>query len=311
MTRPREATAPLRALIFDIKKYAVHDGPGIRTTVFFKGCPLACRWCHNPEALLPRRELVLFEEKCLACGECFRVCPQAAHEKRSDGTRVYHRDRCVLCGACTEVCYAEALVMEGREVTVEALMVELRKDLPFYQNSKGGVTLSGGEPLLQHEFALALLQQCKAESLHTAVDTSGQAPWSVFEALLPYIDLVLYDLKQIDSHRHRAHTGSHNGRILENLKRLGESGTPIEIRMPIVPTINDDPQQIEETARFLAGIGGITRVAVLPYHQLGASKYARLGRQYQLAGVEPPEPARMEGLAGILRAQGLNVHVGS
>ena len=201
--------------------------------------------------------------------------------------------------------------MEGREVTVEAVMVELRKDIPFYQNSKGGVTLSGGEPMLQHEFALALLQQCKTEGLHTAVDTSGQAPWSAFEALLPYLDLILYDIKQIDSHRHRMHTGSHNGRILENLRRLGDSGTPIEIRMPLVPTINDDPQEIERTARFLASINGITKVQVLPYHQLGASKYARLGRRYQLAGIEPPDPASIHSLANILRAQGLQVHIGN
>ncbi len=301
----------LTALIFDIKKFAIHDGPGIRTTVFFKGCPLACSWCHNPEAIKPTRELVLFEEKCIACGECFRVCPQQAHERLADGTRVYHRDRCVLCGACTEVCYAEALVMEGREVTVAELMVDLRKDIPFYQNSGGGVTLSGGEPTLQHEFALALLQQCKAEGLHTAVDTSGQTPWRVFESLLPYIDLVLYDIKHIDGSSHQQHTGSDNGRILENLQRLGDSGTPIEIRMPVIPTINDDPEEIEGTARFLAGINGITKVEVLPYHKLGASKYARLGREYQLPEAQPPDPATMESIAGILRAHGLNVHVGS
>ncbi|MBT6146240.1 MAG: glycyl-radical enzyme activating protein, partial [Gemmatimonadetes bacterium] len=140
----------LKALIFDIKKFAIHDGPGIRTTVFFKGCPLACAWCHNPEAMSTKPELVLFESKCISCGECFRVCPQQAHEMLPDGTRVYHRDLCTLCGKCTEVCYAEALVMEGREVTVEEVMVELRKDLPFYQNSEGGITLSGGEPTLQH-----------------------------------------------------------------------------------------------------------------------------------------------------------------
>mgnify|MGYP005629501587 FL=1 len=300
----------LTALIFDIKKFAIHDGPGIRTTVFFKGCPLACWWCHNPEALLPGQELVLFEEKCIACGECFRVCSQQAHEQLPDGTRVYHRDRCVLCGACTEVCYAEALVMEGRQVTVEELMVELRKDIPFYQNSGGGITLSGGEPTLQHEFALALLQQCKTEKLHTAVDTSGQTPWRVFESLLPYIDLVLYDIKHIDGNSHRTHTGSHNERILENLKRLGDTGTPIEIRMPVIPTINDDEQDIEETARFLAGINGITRVEVLPYHKLGAAKYKRLGREYQLPEAEPPEAAKMLIIADALRAQGLNVHVG-
>ncbi len=303
--------APLTALIFDIKKFAIHDGPGIRTTVFFKGCPLACWWCHNPEAMAPKRELVLFEDKCIACGECFRVCPEAAHEKLPDGSRVYHRDRCVLCGACAEVCYAEALVMEGREVTVEDLMVELRKDIPFYENSGGGVTLSGGEPTLQHEFALSLLEECKAEGLHTAVDTSGQTPWRVFETLLPYIDLVLYDIKHIDESNHQVHTGSHNRRILANLERLGNSGTAIEIRMPVVPSINDTDAGIERTARFLAGIQGITRIELLPYHKLGASKYGRLDMKYRLAELEPPPAERMEAIAAVLRSHGLEVHVGS
>ena len=303
--------APLTALIFDIKKFAIHDGPGIRTTVFFKGCPLACWWCHNPEALVPKRELVLFQDKCIACGECFRVCPQDAHEKLPDGTRVYHRDRCVLCGTCAEVCYAEALVMEGREVTVEDLMVELRKDVPFYQNSGGGITLSGGEPTLQHEFALALLKECKAEGLHTAVDTSGQTPWRVFETLLPHIDLILYDIKHIDESNHQVHTGSNNRRILANLERLGDSGTPIEIRMPVIPSINDADEGIERTARFLARIDGITRIELLPYHKLGVSKYPRLDRKYRLAELEPPGAERMEAIAGLIRSHGLEVHVGS
>jgi len=279
--------------------------------VFFKGCPLACAWCHNPEAMSTKPELVLFESKCISCGECFRVCPQQAHEMLPDGTRVYHRDLCTLCGKCTEVCYAEALVMEGREVTVEEVMVELRKDLPFYQNSEGGITLSGGEPTLQHEFVLALLKTCKAEGLHTAVDTSGQTPWHIFEDLLPYIDIVLYDIKHIDSGHHRTHTGVPNQRILENLQRLGQSGTPIEIRMPVIPTVNDDGQDIEATALLLAGIQGITRIELLPYHKLGASKYARLGMPYQLDGLEPPSAPEMEAIAQRMRAHGLEVHVGS
>ena len=301
----------LKALIFDIKKFAIHDGPGIRTTVFFKGCPLACWWCHNPEALTPARELILFESKCIACGECFTVCPQEAHEKLPDGTRVYHRDKCVLCGKCTEVCYAEALVMEGREVTVEELMVELRKDIPFYRNSGGGITLSGGEPTLQHEFALALLKACKAEDLHTSVDTSGQTPWRIFEKLLPYIDLVLYDIKQIDETSHQTHTGTPNRMILANLAKIGESGTPIEIRMPVIPGINDSEDGIVATARFLADIKGITRIELLPYHRLGESKYARLEREYRLPDLEPPGAEQMEATAALMRPYGLEVHVGS
>ena len=301
----------IKGLIFDIKKFAVHDGPGIRTTVFFKGCPLNCWWCHNPEALEPNPELVLFENKCIDCGECFAVCPQGAHEKLPDGTRAYHREDCILCGKCVEVCYAEALVMEGRKVSVEELMVELRKDIPFYENSDGGITLSGGEATLQHEFALELLKQCKAENLHTTVDTSGQIPWRILEKLMPYVDYVLYDLKHIDWTHHKTHTGAGNDLILKNLEKLGEYGVPIEIRMPIIPGVNDAREDIVRGAGFLAGIKGIIQVKLLPYHRLGESKYARLGLEYRLRDLEPPGKEQMEEIGEWVRSCGLEVYVGT
>lgn len=299
-----------KGLIFDIKKLAVHDGPGIRTTVFFKGCPLNCWWCHNPEAIHPDPELVWFEIKCIGCGECFAVCPQHVHEALSDGTRAYHRERCLLCGKCVETCYAEALVMEGRKVTVEELMTELRKDIPFYENSGGGITLSGGEPLFQHEFVLSLLKQCKAEGLHTVLDTSGQASWEVFSEILPYVDLVLYDIKHMDDEMHRIHTGASNVLVLENLKKVGRSGAPIEIRMPIVPGINDAEEEILLAARFLTGIRSIRRVQLLPYHKLGQSKYRRLGKEYKLPEQKPPGRDQMEEIAAWIRPFGLEVEVG-
>ncbi|MCB8959586.1 MAG: glycyl-radical enzyme activating protein [Ardenticatenales bacterium] len=298
-------------LIFDIKKFAVHDGPGIRTTVFFKGCPLSCWWCHNPEAMSPKPELVLFETKCIGIGSCFQVCPQGAHERLPDGSRVYHRDLCLLCGECVEACYADALVMEGREVTVEEVMVELRKDIPFYENSAGGITLSGGEPTYQHEFVLALLKQCKAEGLHTTLDTAGQTPWRIFAELLPYVDLVLYDLKQIDDRKHQEYTGVSNRMILDNLARLGTSGVAIVIRMPIIPGLNDAREDIEGAARFLSGLAGISHVDLLPYHKLGEAKHARLGNEYRLSHLETPEPEQMNEIAGWMRAFGLEVYVGS
>ena len=301
----------LTGLIFDIKKFAVHDGPGIRTTVFFKGCPLSCWWCHNPEAMLPKPELVLFETKCIHCDACFQACTQKAHQKLLNGTRDYHRDLCILCGECVEVCYAEALVMEGQEVTVAEVMAELRKDRPFYENSGGGITLSGGEPTLQHEFVLALLKQCKAEGLHTTLDTAGQTPWRIFETLLPYVDLVLYDLKQIDDHKHKKYTGVSNRLILENLRKLGASGMPIEIRMPIIPDINDAQAEITGAAEFLSGVKGITRVQLLPFHKLGESKYARLGSDYRLHDLVSPSSAQMNEIADWVRAYGLAVQVGS
>lgn len=299
-----------KGLIFDIKKFAVHDGPGIRTTVFFKGCPLNCWWCHNPEAIHPKAELVRFDMKCIGCGECFAVCPEHAHEMLEDGTRTYHRDRCRLCGSCAEICYAEALVMEGRSVTVEEVMAEVRKDMAFYENSGGGVTLSGGEPLFQPEFVLPLLKQCKEEGFHTVLDTSGQVSWKVFSEVLPYLDLVLYDMKQIDDAAHRIHTGVSNRLSLRNLERLGGSGVPIEIRMPVVPGINDDRKSIEQTGRFLSGIDGIGRVQLLPFHKLGESKYARLGREYRLKDLATPDEAHMEMIAGWIRSFGLEVAVG-
>ena len=221
------------------------------------------------------------------------------------------RNRCTLCGDCVEVCYAEALVMEGRQVTVEEVMVDLRKDIPFYQNSGGGITLSGGEPTFQHEFALALLRQCKSEGLHTAVDTTGQTTWEIFEQMLRYIDLVLYDLKQMDTASHKHLTGVPNERILASLSRIGNHGVPIEIRMPIIPGINDDRAAIECAARFLTGVKAITRVVLLPYHKLGEAKYGRLDRdEYKLKDLAPPEETRMQEIAQWVRHYGLHVSVG-
>ncbi|HIE28412.1 TPA: glycyl-radical enzyme activating protein [Candidatus Poribacteria bacterium] len=297
-------------LVFDIKKFAVHDGPGIRTTVFLKGCPLHCWWCHNPESIKREKELVLFENKCIGCGECFKVCPNEAHEVLPDSNRVYHKERCVLCGKCVDICYAEALVMEGKEMTVEEVMVELRKDIPFYENSDGGITLSGGEPLFQHEFALAILKQCKAEGLHTAIDTSGQISWRIYERVLPYVDLVLYDFKHIDPVAHKKYTGVSNDLILDNLVKMSEYGVPIEIRMPIIPGVNDSKKDIVNAAMFLSTIKNITWVELLPYHRLGESKYSRLGEEYRLEGLQPPPKEKMNEIAEWIRSYDLEVHVG-
>jgi len=300
----------LKGLVFDIKKFAVHDGPGIRTTVFLKGCPLHCWWCHNPESIKREKELVLFENKCIGCGECFKVCPNKGHEVLPDGKRTYHKERCVLCGKCTDICYAEALVMEGKEMTVEEVMVELRKDIPFYENSNGGITLSGGEPMFQHEFSLAILKQCKAEGLHTAIDTSGQVSWRVYERVLPYVDLVLYDFKHIDPVTHRKYTGTSNELILDNLVKMSEYGVPIEIRIPIIPGINDAKKDIVNASMFFSTLKNITWVELLPYHRLGESKYSRLGEEYKLEGLQTPSKEHLNEIAEWIRSYGLEVHVG-
>ena len=298
----------LSGLVFDIERFAIHDGPGIRTTVFLKGCPLACWWCHNPESVAPRPQLALFENKCIACGKCFEVCPRGVHERLADGSRVLHRELCDACGKCVETCYAGALVIEGRQMTVDAVLEELRKDAPFYETSGGGITLSGGEPMQQPEFTAAVLAASRVEGFHTALDTSGYAHWEDFEKVLPSVNLVLYDFKLADPEQHRAYTGVSNEIIRENLLRIDALGIPIEIRIPVIPDINDTPDNIEQTARFLSGLRHLTRVTLLPYHALGESKYPRIGRTYKLNGKASPSREHMEEIAGWIARHGLTVN---
>jgi pyruvate formate lyase activating enzyme len=300
---------PPEGWVFDVKRFAVHDGPGVRTTVFLKGCSLRCVWCHNPESINPYPELLFHPSRCIACGACLEVCPHGAHRMTAGGERTYDRSLCVLCGRCAASCYAEALVMAGQRLSVEDVMAVVRQDATFYTVSGGGVTLSGGEPLFQGAFATALLRQCQAEGFHTAIDTCGHVRWAIVEHALPYIDLVLYDLKHISPTRHQQYTGESNSLILENLRRLSRSGVPIEIRMPIIPTINDDQETIDEAARFLTSLNNITAVRLLAYHRLAGSKYHSLGRENTLPDVAPPSSRQMRQIASWIRHHGLSVIV--
>ncbi len=242
-----------QGLVFDIKKYSIHDGPGIRTTVFFKGCPLSCWWCHNPESQSSQREVILHDNRCIRCGACVDACPHHAIAW-IDGEPITDRAVCERCGTCLGECYSEARQIVGREMTVEQVMAEIAPDTAFYDESHGGVTFSGGEPLLQRDFLLALLQACQARELHTAVDTSGFASWDTVDQIRPFTDLFLYDLKLIDDERHREFTGVTNQPILRNLQDLSALGHSIVIRIPIVPGLNDDDESIRQMADFIAAL---------------------------------------------------------
>jgi pyruvate formate lyase activating enzyme len=284
--------------IFDIKRFSIHDGPGIRTTVFFKGCPLACWWCHNPESQDVEPELILRPNRCIHCGVCLEACPEGAI---SDGDPVVTAtEMCRRCGACVEVCYAEARELVGREMKVAEVMAEIERDVAFYDESHGGVTFSGGEPLMQPDFLLALLQLCKEKEIHTALDTCGYAPWQALDEIRSCVDLFLYDLKLIDDGRHLHFTGVSNRLILENLRRLSLYGHRIVLRVPIVPGVNDDEQSMREIATFVAELPALEGVDLLPYHAIGREKYGRLGRTYALPETPPPSKERIEQLRRLL-----------
>lgn len=287
--------------IFDIKRFAVHDGPGIRTTVFFKGCPLRCLWCHNPESVKIQRQIVFFENKCIGCGECFKRCPNKAIEATLQG-RKYYRDKCTLCGTCVEYCYAEATVMQGKIVEVEEVIEEVKKDMPFYENSGGGVTLSGGEPTMQPEFCIAILQESKKAGMHTALDTSGYVKFDILKEILKYVDLILYDLKVMDSQKHKEYTGVTNEIILSNLKEIDKMDIPIEIRIPTIPGYNDSEDNLYATSQLINRLHNVIRIKMLPYHRLGEGKYDRLNMEYKLKGLEPPNKARMEQIVSFMKS---------
>lgn len=269
----------MQGSVFNIQRFSIHDGPGIRTTVFLKGCPLSCRWCHNPEGLSPEQELLYDEKKCIGCGLCAETCPNGCHAVGAEpGAHTINRAACTACGLCAAACPSTALTLSYARMTPEEILREVERDRPFYRD-EGGLTLSGGEPLLQPAFSREILRIHKKRGIPTAVDTSGCVPWESVEAVLPYTDVFLYDIKAVTSDRHRAGTGVDNARILENFSRLGREKTRIWARIPLIPGFNDGEEEQDRIVRLLAGRRDVERVTVIPYHTLGKSKYALVGRE--------------------------------
>jgi pyruvate formate lyase activating enzyme len=302
---------PTPGTVFDIRRYAIHDGPGIRTTVFLKGCALACWWCHNPESQAPGPELILHHGRCIRCGACVAACERGAASLGAEGPAA-DRERCAGCDAlaCASACVADAREVVGRVMTVEQVLEAVVRDEPFYEASGGGVTLSGGEPLFQGEFTAALLAGLKARGLHTALDTCGHAPWALLDRLRGDVDLFLYDVKLVDDERHRRYTGVSNRRILENLRALAGAGHRIVLRFPVIPGVTDDEDNLRAVAGLAAGLPGLAGVELLGYHRIGVHKYARLGRPYRLPDVDVPTRARLDAVASLFAAAGATVSGG-
>jgi pyruvate formate lyase activating enzyme len=291
--------------VFDIQRYAVHDGPGIRTLVFLKGCPLACIWCQNPEGRRKEPSLLWYAPRCSGCGVCAGICPNGAVSLLPSGAAVTDRKMCRGCGLCVEKCPGEARTIAGRSMQAGEVFEEVMKDCAFYRRGGGGVTLSGGEPLMQPEFSAAVLALCKEQFIHTAVETCGHADDGALETVLRFADLVLLDLKQMDPGTHERVTGVDNLAILRNARHISEMGKDLIVRIPVIPGVNDSMDNIRAAMDFVAGLPTVRRVDVLPYHRFGEGKYEALGITYPLEGALPPDAEFLSDVMKVVSSYGV------
>ena len=296
-------------VIFDVKRYAIHDGPGIRTTVFLKGCPLRCPWCHNPESWDGKPEPAFRSNRCVDCGRCIETCSGGAISRLGDRL-VTDPASCTACGECVDACQADAREILGREVSVGELMTEIERDVIFFDTSRGGVTVSGGEPLAQPDFLRALLAECSVREIHTALDTTCFGPWEVLESVAPNVDLFLCDLKLMDNAAHERFTGVSNELILENIARLSRAGRQMVIRIPVIPGVNDSDDNLRATSEFICSLAGPVEVDILPYNEAAFGKTARLVGDYRLLTIEPSGCRRLEEIHDRLKSLGISARIG-
>ena len=303
----------MEGVVFSIQRFSIHDGPGIRTTVFLKGCSLHCFWCHNPEGIRLKPDIQFFPDRCIGCDECVRVCQHGA-AIIENGVRIYDRSKCVVCGECVETCYAGARVLTGKTMTVDAVVSEVMQDRAFYETSGGGVTLSGGEPVLQPLYAHAILERCKALGLHTAIETCGNVRWEDEERMLPVSDLIMMDIKHMDSKKHRWATGAPNERILSAARKFAATDKPIIFRIPVIPTVNDTVEEVTAIATFVrelidlrnnAGGDGDHTISLelLPFHRLAGDKYRSLDMDYRAKDLKTPGKEHMNALTEAARSR--------
>lgn len=290
----------MNGVVTDIQRFCLNDGPGIRTTVFFKGCNMKCAWCHNPETISPESQIHLYEAKCIGCGKCVEVCPTGAQQILEDGQRRYDRSLCIGCGRCAQVCYVGALVASGKEMTTEQVMKEILQDKPYYLDSDGGVTLSGGEVLCQKDFALSLVYACHDNGISIGIETNLLQPFDTVEDLLREVDLLMIDIKLFDAVQHKKWVGVSNESVLANIKKAGELGKPIIIRTPLIPEVTDTQENLTQIASFIESIPNVICYELLNFNPLGESKYRSLGAENVFEKARPLSDEKLEEIRSML-----------